>query len=67
MSEADRKWHESFKPSFASDGRLVYRVSKLRGVEQWEEVPVVGDGRGVVVMGKEAGPMVSEVDCCGEL
>lgn len=59
MNEQDQKWHESFKPSFTTDGQIIYRTSKPGKDAAWKEVPVGGDGRSVVVAAQHVGGMVS--------
>lgn len=58
MSEQDRQWHESFKPSFTNDGQIIYRTSKPKKYANWKALPVVGNGKDVVVMGQHAGEKV---------
>ncbi|KAK5958625.1 hypothetical protein OHC33_000468 [Knufia fluminis] len=55
MNEQDRQWHESFKPSFTNDGQIIYRTSKPKKYVNWKALPVVGNGKDVVVMGQHAG------------
>jgi len=59
MSEQDREWHGSFKPSFTTDGQIIYRVSKPGKDTTWKEMPLVENDRSVVIIGQHAGGMVS--------
>lgn len=60
MTEADRKWHASFKPHFTGSGAVLYQSSKQSKDEQWKEVAVARQGKAIIVLGQHADGKVSQ-------
>lgn len=54
MSEADLKWHSSFKPHFTGSGAVLYQTTAKSRDKQWKETAVAGQGESVVVAGQHA-------------
>lgn len=53
MTEDELRWHDSFKPHFTNDGRVIYRTSTPSRDQTWSELPVAREGPSAVVMGRQ--------------
>ena len=53
MTETDRSWHNSFKPHFGNDGKLLYRSSKPQSDTHWQEKAYTSSGTDTVGVGQE--------------
>lgn len=61
MSEVDREWYKTFKPTFTTDGGVLYRsASKKNKDREWKEEVMVREGKKSITVSRLQSDQVSK-------